>query len=720
MSEATHSPPPYTDSHEHLVEEADWIRALVRDFLKRQGRLPGSEGAHKQMARGFAVQVEELESLLGPQFSVPRPEGESDLVRVRIDKRVERSQQQGIRIRLQEVCDTFGLDYLSRLILTLVLLGEIDSQIRRLFIYAWDDFSRKSPSIEFLLGLLQPSLRGKLVNAHSLFSSSELLRHGLVEAYESVQGPSYLARDLRVAPSVVAYCLGGMETSPILQACLKVQAESRGPTPLFLDPKTQETVANSLGSIAIGGAAVAVIIGSTGVGKSTLIQNNIPQFIEVDVDALMRPVELAQDRIIALSRDARLLQLPIVLNLADASDDPSLHPFYRLLARAIENHPNGAVVVSHGRASFFIATLSQVVIHEIPLPDKGTRALIWERTLRRVGLPPEARLLEAASRFPLSGGAIERAARTAVANLSLNPKDRSEAAAIRETINACRAQLAPRLSGVASRIVTTLTWDDLVLPEKESEAIREIIAYMKNSHRVYQGWGFERLVPYGRGLSVLFAGPPGTGKTMAAGILGGELGMDVFRVDLSQMVSKYIGETEKNLGAVFDEAAKSQSVLLFDEADSLFAKRTDVKSSVDRYANLEVNYLLQRIEDFDGVAILTTNFEGSIDEAFRRRIKFRVHFPAPDETTRANLWRKMMPSEAEQAEEIAFDLLGEDYELSGGHIKNAVVRAAFSAAERGEGIRMRDLRRAARLEAEKLGRLVRVNDDVDEAEDDLW
>jgi SpoVK/Ycf46/Vps4 family AAA+-type ATPase len=200
---------------------------------------------------------------------------------------------------------------------------------------------------------------------------------------------------------------------------------------------------------------------------------------------------------------------------------------------------------------------------------------------------------------------------------------------------------------------------------------------------------------------------------MAAGIVGGELGMDVFRVDLSRMVSKYIGETEKNLSKVFDEAGKSQSILLFDEADSLFAKRTGVNSAVDRYANLEVNYLLQRVEDFDGVTILTTNFEGSIDEAFRRRIKFRVVFPAPDQEMRSNLWAKMIPAEAQREGVLDFEALAHDYELSGGHIKNSTLRAAFSAAERRGGISMKDRRRAARLESEKLGKIVRVPDDID-------
>src|SRR5690606_36008172 len=203
------------------------------------------------------------------------------------------------------------------------------------------------------------------------------------------------------------------------------------------------------------------------------------------------------------------------------------------------------------------------------------------------------------------------------------------------------------MRGIAQKVSTSLTWNDVVLPDEVLATLMEIVTYARYQRKVFDDWGFGAKLPYGRSNSALFTGSPGTGKTMVAGIIARELGMDLFRVDVSQIVSKYIGETEKNLAKIFDEASQGHVVLLFDEADSLFAKRTSVKSSHDRYANLEVNYLLQRIEVYDGVTVLTSNFPDNIDDAFARRIRFKVDFPFPDEAERAKLWRIMVPDEAE-------------------------------------------------------------------------
>jgi AAA+ superfamily predicted ATPase len=684
----------------------------VRSYLIASGRPVGPDAKDpRALASAFSVSTDEVSRLLEQPTQEPRRTSEVDLLRHRIDARVAASRQNGMRLPLAQLVDTFGLDELSRQLLTLALLGEIDDGIRRLYSYAWNDLTRKTPSIEFLLGLLQPSMFGKLLNVEAFFGSSPLTAGGLLRPSERTDEGPFLAREVQIAPSVTAFCLGGEELDPDLALCARVRSADFSLEPLVLASNVMNRILRSFSTLGRAGAAVIVLVGSAGVGKSAIVRRSIPRYIEVDVASLMRPSSDAEDRIFALQRDARLLRLPLVIDLAEADDDPQLTPYHRLLARTIDAHPHGAIIMARDQVSWFVSLLSQAVVHDLGLPVKAEREHIWRRALIQVGLSATPAALEAASRFPLTGGSIERAAQTAVAQVQVEGGPRGSHP--QEILEACRAQLTPRLSGVAQRIVTTFVWDDLVLPEKEAGNLREIVAYAKNRHRVFDDWGFDRLVPYGRGLSVLFSGPPGTGKTMAAGIVGGELGMDVFRVDLSRMVSKYIGETEKNLSKVFDEAGKSQSILLFDEADSLFAKRTGVNSAVDRYANLEVNYLLQRVEDFDGVTILTTNFEGSIDEAFRRRIKFRVVFPAPDQEMRSNLWAKMIPAEAQREGVLDFEALAHDYELSGGHIKNSTLRAAFSAAERRGGISMKDLRRAARLESEKLGKIVRVPDDID-------
>jgi SpoVK/Ycf46/Vps4 family AAA+-type ATPase len=267
-----------------------------------------------------------------------------------------------------------------------------------------------------------------------------------------------------------------------------------------------------------------------------------------------------------------------------------------------------------------------------------------------------------------------------------------------------------RLAGLATRVTVTQKWEDLVLPEDQTLAVVELLARIRARRRVYEDWGFADKLGKGLGVTALFSGPPGTGKSMCAGLIAKDLGTEIYQVDLGKIVSKWIGETEKNLAALFDAAEAGHAVLLFDEADSLFGKRTAVTSSNDRYANQETNYLLQRIETFAGICILTTNHDPAIDEAFRRRIAVHVRFPMPDEDEREKLWRAMLPPAAPVDDELELGGLARKYMMGGGNIRNAVLRAAFLAADANEKIGNYHLRHAAQLEYEGMGRLAIVRD----------
>jgi SpoVK/Ycf46/Vps4 family AAA+-type ATPase len=237
------------------------------------------------------------------------------------------------------------------------------------------------------------------------------------------------------------------------------------------------------------------------------------------------------------------------------------------------------------------------------------------------------------------------------------------------------------------------------------DQVAELVARVRHRRQVLDAWGFGDKIGRGHGVAALFSGPPGTGKTMVAGLVARELGLDLYQVDLSKMVSKYIGETEKQLARLFDAAESGHAVVLFDEADALFAKRTEVKSSNDRYANLEVNYLLQRLESFTGISILTTNHETAIDDAFRRRLALHVRFPMPDEPQREQLWTAILPDRAHVARNVDHARLAREFEMSGGYIRNAALRAAYLAADEGDAIGMAHLWRAARAEYEAMGKV---------------
>jgi hypothetical protein len=267
--------------------------------------------------------------------------------------------------------------------------------------------------------------------------------------------------------------------------------------------------------------------------------------------------------------------------------------------------------------------------------------------------------------------------------------------------DACRTQSRPRLDDLAQRIDTGVGWEDLVLPGPQTQTLREITAQVRRRAQVYERWGFGRGAR-GLGIAALFSGPSGTGKTLAAEVLAGELRLDLYRIDLSQVVSKYIGETEKNLRRVFDAAEEGGAVLLFDEADALFGKRSEVKDSHDRYANIEVSYLLQRMETYRGLAVLTTNLRSALDTAFLRRLRFVVAFPFPDAAQRAEIWRRALPPETPTRglDFVKLARLG----VAGGNIRNIALAAAFLAAEAGDPLGMEHLLQAARGEYAKLER----------------
>ncbi|MBA3459683.1 MAG: ATP-binding protein [Deltaproteobacteria bacterium] len=245
-----------------------------------------------------------------------------------------------------------------------------------------------------------------------------------------------------------------------------------------------------------------------------------------------------------------------------------------------------------------------------------------------------------------------------------------------------------------------------MLPDDQTTAITELLSRIRERQRVYEDWGFARKVGKGLGVSALFSGPPGTGKTMAAGLVARALRVELYQVDLSKVVSKWIGETEKNLATLFDAAEAGHAVLLFDEADALFGKRTEVRSSNDRHANQEVNFLLQRLESFAGICILTTNHVTAIDEAFRRRLSVHVKFPMPEADERERLWAAMIPDAAPRDGDLKLETLAAKYAMSGGYIRNAVLRAAFLAADEEGALDAARLARAAQLEYEALGKIV--------------
>ena len=354
------------------------------------------------------------------------------------------------------------------------------------------------------------------------------------------------------------------------------------------------------------------------------------------------------------------------------------------------------------RAAVILATRERLTLPhresmtlEVRRPTTVEQRDLWVAALGERAEALNGQIDGLAAQFDLGAGAIESASRQAFALAD------AEGLGARLWA-ACRGQARPRLSDLAQPIPPSAAWEDLVLPELQTQMLREVTLHVRERLTVYERWGFAARSSRGLGVTALFAGPSGTGKTMAAEVLAAELDLDLYRIDLSRVVSKYIGETEKNLSRIFDAAEEGGAILLFDEADALFGKRSEVKDSHDRYANIEVSYLLQRMEAYRGLAILTTNLKSSLDDAFLRRLRFVITFPFPSVIQRAHIWRRIFPVEA-PTRGLDVDKLAR-LNVAGGNIRNIALGAAFLAAGDGEAVGMEHVLRAARSEYAKLER----------------
>jgi SpoVK/Ycf46/Vps4 family AAA+-type ATPase len=340
---------------------------------------------------------------------------------------------------------------------------------------------------------------------------------------------------------------------------------------------------------------------------------------------------------------------------------------------------------------------------DVAKPTTAEQRQAWSEALGEAAEDLPERL---AGQFSLDLGTLRRVAHTALAEAAEPSADDRE---LRDRLwDAALASTRPRLEGLAQRLDPRATWDDLVLPARELGLLRQIASQVRLRSRVYEDWGFAAKRNRGLGISVLFAGESGTGKTMAAEVVANELRLSLYRIDLSTVVNKYIGETEKNLRRLFDAAEDGGALLFFDEADALFGKRSEVKDSHDRYANIEINYLLQRIESYRGLAILATNLKDSLDTAFVRRLRFILDFPVHGEGERREIWKRIFPA-ATETEGLDFARLAR-LGLNGGAINNVAMNAAFLAAEAGTPVTMPHILAAARTETQKLGRPVNESD----------
>ncbi|MGF6854021.1 ATP-binding protein [Paraburkholderia sp. CI3] len=596
---------------------------------------------------------------------------------------------------IDQLAETFSLSEFERQIVLLAAGIEMDSALARQ-VSEWQGGERRG-SISFGMAL------GTLDHPHwSALAPSASLRSARLIEMES--GFGLTAAPLRIDERILHYLAGvnrlDSRLEPLMQERVYphwIADEHAGLAGEIVSlpgiESAQAPIIHLSGNDASGQEDVAALVAHRqGRQLQVLPFENFPAPGSGD-SASDDPAHSAAQFVALWTRDAALL--PAMLIVQCAAAQPSAAAL-----KAIERLPVPLVVAS--REPLRLTRPS--VRYTVNRPEPASQKRLWSMALGPAGakdMNDSGNLIDdLAEQFRLSAQTI---ASVGAAAHGARESESSVVPDVTERLwGACRSLSRPRLEDLAERIVPASEWDDLILPAMQKDTLRRLADQARFRMTVYESWGFAARGRRGLGISALFAGPSGTGKTLAAEVLAKELRLDLFRIDLSAVVSKYIGESEKNLRQVFDAAEEGGVLLLFDEADALFGKRAEVKDSHDRYANIEVSYLLQRMENFQGLAVLTTNLKSSLDKAFQRRLRFSVDFPFPGPLEREAIWRRVFPAQA-PTQGLDPGLLAQ-LRMTGGSIRNIALNAAFLAAGERVPIAMVHVLRAAKQEAMKVER----------------
>jgi hypothetical protein len=666
-----------------------WLDALLTERIKR-------EPSHQpDDMRGLAISRATVLHLLDQRF-----ERSSDNAAAAAWLEVESTWQRCNGARLAVLTERLGLTTLERQTLLLCLAPEIDFAYQRAFGYLHDDYGRRQPSLGLVCALLGDPIEIRA----SLAGSDGLVRWRLLEG--TLAGWA-MDEPLRIDRAMLSWLLDDsslLQNDPQLRRALHIGAWC-GDLPWLSEDADREKLAARFNSLKPGeriilagdpdGWRIRSELATLAAGKESL-RIDIAQLAGLGRGEL-------EDFGVRAARTVKLLDFVPILDAAGATPD---------LLALIHDVVLPELTCASGHSLLIIADNAARSIELF-----GPAAAILERSGASASERAEA-LMHAASAadLPMTADEANRLARA----YALSEQDAVHAIGLAQAMAAgadsparigsaelaaaCRRVTSPNLPSFARRIDPVFDLAQVVLPEEQHRQLREIVGQVRDAATVLDHWGFGEQMPYGRGVAALFSGPSGTGKTMAAQAIAKALDAELCHVDLARIVSKYIGETEKNLDAVFTEAERSFTVLLFDEADALFGKRSDVKDAHDRYANIEVAYLLQRIESFAGLAILTTNFRRNIDQAFLRRFRFTIDFPQPDAAAREAIWRQCLPASAPRADDVDFSFIARRLELSGGSIRGIMAGAAFAAAAEKSPIAMRHVFAAAKKELVKIGK----------------
>jgi len=604
------------------------------------------------------------------------------------------SAEKAAKTRLATMTERLGIDAVGEGLLACAIAYALDLDMREL-VHSLAPRRKAALHVETCADILQLEPAALL----RTIAAGSTMRRGRVLAMDADD----LSAAIEIQPSALAWLLGDDDLrSPIAGLCeLVAPTTDQG---VVLPDAVTEALDKLVDKVTSGQDVAVVLKGPRGSGRRAAAHRLAAALkrplLVIPVPALLTAEQRGRVSLLGTAIAAARLRgaVPYVAD-ADSLYDESGN-IAAEHADAVTG-VNGLVIVgSSGRGGHLELKRAQFIVG-MPRTELADRERAWKHALesRKADTTHAAEL---GGRYVIGPGAIAEV----VAEAERYAKAAGTALELDTLEGAVSRRLSLRLGTFGSVVSRKARMEELVLPDDVIDTLRDMIAMVRERAQILERWGYQRHLGISRGVAGLYSGEPGTGKTMAASVVASELGLELVRIDLSAVVSKYVGETEKNLGRIFDEAQDSHAMLLFDEADSLFGKRTELKSAQDRFANLEVNYILQRMETFDGVSVLTTNAENSIDPALQRRLNFRIRFPEPEVEEREKLWKQLLPPATNLHANVDFNALAEKFDMTGGYIKNAVVRAAVIAARAGRDMTAEDLWAGAHHEYVEMGKVM--------------
>jgi ATP-dependent 26S proteasome regulatory subunit len=618
------------------------------------------------------------------------------------EKLVNQASKHGKILRLAHLVKVFNLSSFDLDVLLICLAPVLDLRYERIYGYLQDDITRKRPGLNLVLNLLCQHDHDRWERLNHFSNTQPLFKYHLLERVAE-QGPyktALLSQSLVVDETIVNWLMGSYQPSAGLGSQATLQLPDTNQEDKFLAGECVNQINFEPTCLPILAFYGPDMVGQVAAARSVAKDHGRP-LLTVNL-YVAKEEELHQESVVDLAlRDAALIgAIPCLIGWDNYQEDAG--SFSNLLMKCCQ-FPE--MIILMGRNSWQASGMERerpIQWIEFPIPTFNHRKDLWQYYLSRSQSVDSMDLIGLAGQFQLTSGQI-RDAFAAARDMALQQGRLIEN---QDLYAAARHYSNPKLTGLAHKLVPRYTWSDIVLPEDQIAQLREIVATVRGRSIVLDEWKIGHKLASSRGVTILFSGPPGTGKTMAAEVIAHELSLDLFKIDLSTIVSKYIGETEKNLEHIFSEAETSNAILFFDEADALFGKRSEVRDSHDRYANIEISYLLQRMEAYDGVTILATNLRSNLDESFTRRLQFAVDFPFPTEVYRLRIWRTLFPPEVPCDVDLDLPGMANRFKLAGGNIRNIIIGAAYLAAFDGGKVCMEHLLHSTRRELQKMGRLI--------------